>query len=168
MTLVETDDGLGRSRLGSEAPLGKANGSPLAESCSPTSVSPRSTAAAFNTACTGLRYPVQRHNTPAIASRTWPSLGLGVLSSKALAARICAGVQYPHWIAPASTNACCKGCNPSVFRQPCSGCSPKPSIVTISCPPACAASIEPALTGLPSNKTVSAPERPCSSPNLIP
>src|SRR5919109_4995668 len=98
MTPVETNEGLGKSRLGWEGGAGKANGSALADNCSPTSVSPRSTAAAFKIACTGLRYPVQRHNTPAMASRTCSSLGLGVLSSKAFAARTCAGVQYPHWI----------------------------------------------------------------------
>ena len=72
--------------------------------------SPRMTAAARNTAWTGLTYPVQRHSTPLITSRASASDGLGFLSMSVLAQRICAGVQYPHWIAPVSTNACWSGC----------------------------------------------------------
>ena len=41
--------------FGGKGGVGKTKGSPLAESCPPTSVSPRITAAAFNTACTGFR-----------------------------------------------------------------------------------------------------------------
>ena len=55
--------------------------------------SPLIMAAALRIAWTGFKYPVQRHNTPEMASRTSSSVGFGFFSSKHLAARICAGVQ---------------------------------------------------------------------------
>jgi hypothetical protein len=64
--------------------------------------SPRNTAAARKTAWIGFKYPVQRHKIPENASLIADSEGRELCASNSLAARIIAGVQKPHWIAPLS------------------------------------------------------------------
>ena len=46
------------------------------------------------------------------------SVGSGTASSSAFAHSSMAGVQYPHWTAPVSTNACCTGCSASGVPRP--------------------------------------------------
>src|SRR5215813_6389240 len=88
------------------------------------------------------------------------SVGCGLLSSNAFAAKIIPGVQNPHCTAPYSAKAFCTGCN----------CSPwaSPSMVVTSRPWASSAKIRQESTVLPSSSTVQAPHSPSLQPSLVP
>src|SRR5208282_2567430 len=105
-------------------------------------------------------YPVQRQRLPAMPSLISCSLGLGFLSSRALAESNMPGAQKPHCTAAVWMKACCRG-----WR--CVG-SPRPSMVRMSLPSALIARYRQALTGSPSSSTVQAPHSPVLQPSLVP
>ncbi len=107
-----------------------------------------------------LRYPVQRHSTPPIASMTSDSFGAWFLSSRAVAATSIPGVHAPHCAAPCVRKDCCK-------RAPVGDCC-NPSTVVISFPATCPTATRQAQTGSPSKRTVQAPQSPASHPTLVP
>src|SRR5262249_25196799 len=111
-------------------------------------------------ASTTVTYPVQRQRLPEMPWRISISVGCGLLSSNALAAKIIPGVQKPHCTAPYSAKAFCTGCS----------CSPwaSPSMVVTSRPWASSAKIRQASTVLPSSSTVQAPPSPSLQPSLVP
>ena len=90
--------------------------------------------------------PRPRGRRPRLASATAPSRK--------------PGVQYPHWSACASRNACCTGCS--------SPRPARPSTVVIDRPCAWGASMRHDFTGSPSSSTVHAPQTPCSQPTWVP
>src|SRR5205085_3538620 len=98
-------------------------------------------------------YVPQRQRLPAIACLISSSLGLALAASSADAVTICPGVQKPHCVASASTNAST------------SGCSRSPSIVVTSRSPTVWTSVMQESTGTPSSCTVQAPQ--CPSPQAI-
>src|SRR6476660_680214 len=88
-------------------------------------------------------------------------VGFGFSASSACATRIMAGVQYPHCMPCVSQKASCNGDNSP-------GPGVTPSIVVIGVPSACGANIRHARTATPSNRTVQAPQTPCSQPTCAP
>src|SRR5215813_2001378 len=88
-------------------------------------------------------------------------VGFGFSASSACATRIMAGVQYPHCKPCVSQKASCNGDNSP-------GPGVTPSIVVIGVPSACGANIRHARTATPSNRTVQAPQTPCSQPACAP
>src|SRR5690242_6666052 len=75
---------------------------------------------------------------------------------------ICPGVQYPHWNASWSMNACCSGCNGPSSE------SARPSMVVTCAPSRRTASVRHPLTRRPSTRTVHAPHAPASQPFFVP
>src|SRR5690606_37314106 len=95
-----------------------------------------------------------------IASSMSSSVGFGLLSSTAFAARIWPDWQSPHCGAPASIHACCSGCG---FSS-----SPRPSIVVTSLPATAESGVTQARPGLPSMSTVQAPHSVMPQPYFVP
>src|SRR5579872_1560178 len=112
-------------------------------------------------ACMILRYPVQRHSTPPIASLTSSSEGVCFRSSSAVAAISMPGVQMPHCAAPWRKKESCR-------RPNSGGRARNPSTVVISQPSAWPVATRHAVTGSPSSSTVQAPQSPASHPTLVP
>src|ERR1035441_1188525 len=110
--------------------------------------------AASSTAARICSYPVQRHRLPASASRICGPDGSGLARSRSCAGTSRPGVEKPHCTAPASRNACCKGCRSSPLARP--------STVTMLRPCAWPASTRQAQTARPSRYTVHDPHSPCS------
>src|SRR5512146_192121 len=108
-----------------------------------------------------LRYPVQRHSTPPIASITSSSEGVLFRSSSAVAAISMPGVQMPHCAAPWRKNESCSRPNSGERAG-------NPSTVVISQPSAWPAATRHAVTGSPSSSTVHAPQSPAAHPPLVP
>src|ERR1700730_7046634 len=97
---------------------------------------------------------------PLISSRI--SSGGAALPSamRPAAEQIWPGVQYPHWNASWSMNACCNGWSvPSPAR---------PSMVVTLAPSFITANVKQELTRRPSTKTVQAPHWPWSQPFFVP
>src|SRR5574343_1000574 len=101
-------------------------------------------------------YPVQRHRLPAMPKRTSSSVGDGFSCSRRWARVIMPGVQKPHCSPWCSRNMRCSTCRPSGL--------PKPSMVVMVAPSACAARTVQDLTDFPSISTVHAPQWLVSQP----
>src|SRR6188768_2821585 len=108
--------------------------------------------AASVTASTIFRYEPQRQMLPARCSRISSSVGDGFCDSSSRVAMRKPGVQYEHWNALCSTNACWIGCS-SPFSE-------STSAVSIDRPAAWPARIRHELTCLPSTATVHEPQMP--------
>ena len=116
--------------------------------------------AARRTARRILGYVQHRQTFPASSAAILASSGRETRLSSAAVAVSQPGVQYPHCIAPVSSQACCTGCSrPS---------SASPSTVVIRWPATSAAGVEHAVTARRPISTVQAPHAPSPQPSFGP
>src|SRR5450756_2369989 len=111
-------------------------------------------------------YPVQRQRLPEIAARASASVGSGLSCRYAVMVVRKPGVQNPHCSPWHSMKACCTGLIvvapvPSANRA-------SPSTVVISWSWAVTANMRQERIGVPSIRTVQAPQTPCSQPTWVP
>src|SRR5438874_8523237 len=106
-------------------------------------------------------YPVQRQRLPSSSARIVFSSALGCLCTRSIALITIPGVQKPHCRPWHSLNAACIGCSvPSAAARP--------SMVVISAPGCCTASVLQALIARPFTSTVQAPHCAVSQPTCVP
>jgi hypothetical protein len=105
-------------------------------------------------------YVQHRQTFPASSAAILASSGLLVLLSRAAVAVSQPGVQYPHCMAPISSQACCTGC-----RIPSSA---KPSTVVTRWPATSAAGVMHDVTARRPINTVQAPHAPSPQPSFGP
>ena len=101
----------------------------------------------------------QRHKWRSKADRTSANLGCGVVSKRETNRMINPAVQYPHCAACSSMKACWTGCKLA------SG--PRPSRVVTLRPLTALAGNSQEFSGLPSTRTVQAPQCPVPQPYLV-